>query len=190
MALAHTISRRVVVAAPHHIASLPLEKAVTVASSAPPTTAAAAALPDGSMSAALAPQPGLATIGRIDIPSIGLDQPLYDGIAQYFIDAGPTYWPGTALPGAPGNMVIAGHRTTHTHPFYAIANMHPGDLIIVHTNAGATFTYRMDQQFVVPNTALWIKDPLPGSQMTIFTCHPIGSSSERLVTRATLVASS
>jgi sortase A len=170
-----------------------LPRAAT-ATTTPPVPAEAVALSgSGSAPAAtspIAPRPGLATLGRILIPAIGLDQPLYEGIAQYFIDAGPTHWPGTALPGAPGNMVIAGHRTTHTHPFYAIANLHVGDSIIVRTNAGHSFTYRVDQQFVVPNTALWIKDPLPGSRMTIFTCHPIGSSAQRLVTRATLVASS
>jgi sortase A len=170
------------------VAHLPRAATATTAPPAAPTEAVA--LSDGASSTPIPARAGLPTLGRIMIPAIGLDQPLYEGIAQYFIDAGPTHWPGTALPGAPGNLVIAGHRTTHTHPFYAIANLHPGDSIIIRTNGGRTYTYRVDQQFVVPNTALWIKDPLPGFRMTIFTCHPIGSSAERLVTRATLVASS
>jgi sortase A len=128
----------------------------------------------------------MATLGRIRIPRIGLDQPLYEGIAQYVIDAGPAHWPGTALPGQPGNMVIAGHRTTHTHPFYAVADLQAGDSIIIDTNDGRRFTYRVDQEFVVPSNALWIKDPLAGRRLTIFTCHPIGSSRQRLVVRATL----
>jgi sortase A len=166
-----------------------LPRAAT-ATTAPPAASSEAVALSGTASAPIAPRAGLATLGRILIPAIGLDQPLYEGIAQYFIDAGPTHWPGTALPGAAGNMVIAGHRTTHTHPFYAIANLHPGDSIIIRTNGGRTYTYRVDQQFVVPDTALWIKDPLPGFRMTIFTCHPIGSSAQRLVTRATLVGTS
>ena len=39
---------------------------------------------------------------------------------------------------------------------------------------------------VVPNTALWIVDQHEGRSLTIFTCHPIGSSAERLVVRADL----
>ena len=118
-----TAPRRVAGALAKLTAAQPLEKRVTVA-----TTPAASTLPDStSAGAATAPQPGLATLGRITIAAIGLDQPLYEGIEQRYIDAGPTHWPGTALPGAPGNMVLTGHRTTHTEPFHLLANMHAGD---------------------------------------------------------------
>jgi sortase (surface protein transpeptidase) len=41
---------------------------------------------------------------------------------------------------------------------------------------------------VVPNTALWIVSQVPGRTLTIFTCHPIGSSAQRLVVRAELMS--
>ena len=34
--------------------------------------------------------------------------------------------------------------------------------------------------------AMWITEQSPGHTLTIFTCHPIGSSAQRLVVRATL----
>ena len=40
---------------------------------------------------------------------------------------------------------------------------------------------------VVPNTAMWIVDQHPGRTLTIFTCHPIGSSAERLVVHEMLI---
>jgi sortase (surface protein transpeptidase) len=51
---------------------------------------------------------------------------------------------------------------------------------------GWTFVYRVTKVFVVPQSAMWITDQSPGRTLTIFTCHPKGSSSERLVTNAIL----
>ena len=56
-------------------------------------------------------------IGRLEIPALGLDVALHQGIEMRVIDRGPSHWPGTALPGQPGNVVIAGHRVTNTRPF-------------------------------------------------------------------------
>ncbi len=126
---------------------------------------------------------------RILIPAIGLDRPVYEGIAQNVINAGVAHWPGTAMPGGLGNVVLAGHRSTYQRPFHDIANVHPGDQIIFETTNGWRYVYRIDRQFVVANTAMWIKDQHAGHTVTIFTCHPIGSSRERLVTVGTLVRS-
>ncbi|HEV2766732.1 MAG TPA: class E sortase, partial [Acidimicrobiales bacterium] len=60
---------------------------------------------------------GVPVIGRLEIPALGLDAPLHQGIELRVIDHGPSHWPGTALPGQPGNVVVAGHRVTNTRPF-------------------------------------------------------------------------
>ena len=49
---------------------------------------------------------------------------------------GPGHFPETPLPGQLGNAAIAGHRTTHLHPFYDIDKLQPGDEIIVTTLNG------------------------------------------------------
>ena len=41
--------------------------------------------------------------------------------------SGPGHYPGTPLPGEPGNVAIAGHRTTYLHPFYNLNELVPGD---------------------------------------------------------------
>ena len=130
----------------------------------------------------------LVPMGRLVIPRTGLDQAMHDGIAQNVINAGPAHWPGTALPGGVGNLVIAGHRTTHSKPFFGNATLRNGDQIIVVSPTGWRFVYVVDKSFVVANTAMWIKDQGPGRRITMFTCHPIGSARQRLVVQGFLQA--
>jgi sortase A len=129
----------------------------------------------------------LVEYGRIQIPKIGLDQTVHEGIEQMVIDAGPAHWPGTAAFGSWGNVVLAGHRTTHTEPFHRAAELAPGDEITLSDSVG-TYHYTVTGLEVVPNTALDIVDQHPGRTLTIFTCHPIGSSAQRLVVRAQLMS--
>jgi sortase A len=129
----------------------------------------------------------LREIGTIRIPKIGVDTAVREGIEQMVIDAGPAHWPGTAEFGSWGNVVLAGHRSTHTSPFLRVAELAPGDEIIL-ADASGTYTYHVTGTEVVANTALWIKDQHPGRDLTIFTCHPIGSSAQRFVVHAQLMS--
>ncbi len=128
----------------------------------------------------------ISIIGRIQIPKIGLDAELRDQITQQSIDLGPSHWPGTALPGGYGNAVIAGHRNSHTAPFHETANLTVGDAITLVDAVGHAFTYHVTETFVVDPSAVWITEQKPGHTLTLFTCHPLGSSAQRLVIRATL----
>ncbi|MBK5289306.1 MAG: class E sortase [Acidimicrobiia bacterium] len=126
-------------------------------------------------------------IGRIQIPKIGLDTDLRDQITQQSIDLGPSHWPGTAPPGGFGNAVIAGHRNSHSAPFHDVGNLVPGDAITLVAADGRPFHYVVTELFVVTPDAVWITEQTPGHTLTLFTCHPLGSSAQRLVVRATLV---
>lgn len=126
-------------------------------------------------------------IGRIRIPAIGVDRELRDQITQESIDLGPSHWPGTAMPGAFGNAVVAGHRNSHGAPFHDLGGLHVGDQIVLGDQLGHAFTYSVTEMFVVNPDAMWITEQQPGHTLTLFTCHPIGSSAQRLVVRATLV---
>ncbi|HZQ57789.1 MAG TPA: sortase, partial [Acidimicrobiales bacterium] len=90
----------------------------TVAPSTVPPTTAAGVLPTPEPSPldAYANVP-VRQVGEVVIPKIGLDVPYYEGVWLTVIDVGPGHWPGTANAGGYGNMVLAGHRVTHTHPF-------------------------------------------------------------------------
>ena len=127
-------------------------------------------------------------LGRIQIPTIGLDTDLRDQITQESIDLGPSHWPGTGAPGGFGNVVIGGHRSSHSAPFHDLGALHNGDPIVLVDAGGHAFTYTVTEMFVVNPDAMWITEQRPGHTLTIFTCHPIGSSAQRLVVRATLAS--
>lgn len=130
-----------------------------------------------------------APIARLEIPTIGLDETVRSGIALSVIDRGVAHWSGTALPGEPGNVVLAGHRTTHTAPFNRIDRLAPGDLIVVSRGGGVDVMYRVTETFVVEPGDVWITYDVPGeSLITLFACHPKGSAQYRIVVRGELVA--
>src|SRR5262249_22958403 len=52
-------------------------------------------------------------LGLIQIPSIKLDMAFVQGVDPGALALGPGHYPQTPLPGARGNVAIAGHRTTH-----------------------------------------------------------------------------
>jgi len=129
------------------------------------------------------------SVGEISIPDIGLQSPLYEGIWETVIDVGPGHWPGTAAPGGWGNTVIAAHRVSHGGPFRRIAELRPGDVIVL-TSTSGTFTYEVTGTDVVTPAAVSIADQHPGRTITLFACHPPGSAEYRYVVTGELVAAS
>lgn len=132
-----------------------------------------------------APEPAI-VLGTIEIPRLGLSVPLNEGISLTTIDRGPSHWPGTAMPGQVGNVVVAGHRVTKTRPFRYIDTLVPGDEIIF-TVGGVRSVYRVTGSEVVTPDAMRIVDQTPERTATLFACHPPGSARYRYVVRAALV---
>jgi sortase A len=112
---------------------------------------------------------------------------MFEGIGLDVLAGGPGHWPGTAMPGDPGNAVVAGHRVTHTHPFLDIDQLQTGDQVIFTTAAGR-FVYAITESFVVTPDATWIANPTPDSTMTLFACHPKHQKTHRYVVLGHLVA--
>jgi len=126
-------------------------------------------------------------IGTIEIPKIGLVHRLFHGISLRNIDKGPSHWPGTAMPGERGNVVIAGHRVTHSHPFRHIDRLVAGDEVIFDIGGKRT-VYLVTESFVVTPRRVDIADPTPTATATLFACHPPGSARQRYVVRLALRA--
>lgn len=162
-----------------------------------PYAATAAALLDG-LSATLpvpeptpvdprAPTPEVRH-GMLEIPSIGLAQPLFEGVTLTAIDRGPSHWPGTAMPGELGNVVVAGHRTTRTRPFWDLDLVQPGAELIFTMDTGERHVYALDRIEIVDDEAIHIVDQGFGYTATLFGCHPKGSAAQRIVGHFTLVS--
>lgn len=126
-----------------------------------------------------APEPRV-ELGRFRIPDLDLDTTLLQGVSLTVLDQGPGHWPGTALPGGWGNAVVSAHRTSHGGPFRHLDRLEVGDEVIFEVD-GTTHVYEVTGSEIVPPTALWIIDQKPGRTLTMFACHPPGSTAERIV---------
>ena len=125
-------------------------------------------------------------LGTISIPAIDVEMGLHEGIRLTTLDLGPGHWPGTAMPGAQGNVVVAGHRVSKHQVFLRINELVVGDEIIYETDAGR-FVYAVTDLQVVEPSDLWIIDQTPAYTTTLFACHPPGSTAQRYAVSATLV---
>ncbi len=119
-------------------------------------------------------------LGTIEIPKIGVTKSIFEGITLTTLDRGPGHWPGTAMPGQLGNVVIAGHRVSHDKPFRNLDKLEAGDDVILTTGDGR-FVYKVTGIDIVFPDALWIVDQTPEYTATLFACHPAGSTRQRIV---------
>jgi LPXTG-site transpeptidase (sortase) family protein len=124
-------------------------------------------------------------LGRIVIPSIGVDWMLVEGVTADALANGPGHIPGTAMPGQPGNAVISGHRTTYGAPFFNIDALQPGDVIEITTLIGV-HTYEVVQQLIVAPNDVWVTNQVDGAWLTLTACHPRYSARERIIIFARL----
>jgi sortase A len=130
-------------------------------------------------------------IGVIYIPRFGADysRPVIEGTSSDVIDTlGLGRYAGTAMPGAVGNFVVAGHRQTHGAVLDNIHTLVPGDKIYVQTADGFyTYVFR-NQEIVLPDqTEVLAPVPMqPGVApeqrlLTLTSCNPRFGSEERII---------
>ena len=124
---------------------------------------------------------------RLRIAKIGLDTIVVEGTTLSALQAGAGHYPQTPLPCEDGNVAIAGHRTTFGHPFQRLAELGVGDIITLDTPIGSC-DYRVTAApYPVAPTDYQVVAAQPGTELTLTTCHPEHSASQRLVLHATLV---
>jgi sortase A len=138
-------------------------------------------------------------IGIIEIPRIGVQQVMVQGIAKPDLQKGPGHYPGTPMPGQAGNAAVAGHRTTYGAPFNRIDELQPGDPIIVYTPQGR-FRYevmapppgvgieRGPGWYSVKPTQVSVLAATDDNRLTLTACHPKHSASQRIIVTAMLTA--
>jgi len=126
-----------------------------------------------------------ATVGRIEIPRLRVSAIIKVGTDARTLQLAVGHIPGTALPGEPGNVGLAGHRDTF---FRRLRNIKPEDEIHVTTPEGS-FSYRVERTDVVEPADVWVLEPTDYSALTLVTCYPftyIGSAPQRFIVRAQL----
>jgi len=127
------------------------------------------------------------TIGRIEIPRLGVSAVIRAGSDARTLRLAVGYIPGTALPGEKGNVGLAGHRDTF---FRKLRDINPDDEIRVTTKEGV-FRYFVQRTNIVQPSDVWVLDQTGYSALTLVTCYPftyIGSAPQRFIVRAALRA--
>ncbi|MEZ0068459.1 sortase A [Streptacidiphilus sp. MAP12-20] len=146
----------------------------------------------------------LTAFAVIRIPTLGVVFPVAEGVDKYAVlnHGYIGHYPGTAMPGRPGNFAVAGHRNTHGEPFRHLDRLGVGDAVVVEVS-GWDYVYRIDS--ILPQTepadgAVILPEPYsefhpearygyrtPGSYITLTTCTPEFTSLYRMVAWGRLV---
>jgi sortase A len=141
----------------------------------------------GALTQALPVTPPGGALDHLEIPAIGVDRYVVEGVAEGELQEGPGHYPGTPLPGQAGNVAIAGHRTTFGAPFFRLNEVHSGDLVYLTDALGTTWVYSVVSQFVVAPSDVAVLDATRVHELTLTTCNPRFEATSRLVVRAVLL---
>ena len=143
----------------------------------PPTTEA---VPTTGTVPTVEPAPDGEATAQIQIPAIGVDKIVVEGVSLADLKKGPGHYPETPLPGQEGNAAIAGHRTTYGAPFHRLDELQAGDEIIVTTVQGE-FTYEVTETHIVSPTQVDVLEDKGDNRLTLTACHPKYSARQRIV---------
>ena len=125
----------------------------------------------------------VALVGRVQVPRLQLSAMIAEGATAHVLGLAVGHVPGTALPGQPGNMVLAAHRDTF---FRRLDHLEPGDVIRI-TGPQVGYNYRVTFTDIVNPDETWVLQPTSGETLTLITCYPfhfVGPAPKRFVVRA------
>lgn len=131
----------------------------------------------------------LSVIGRVEVPRLHLSAMVEEGTDEGTLGRAVGHVPGTALPGAAGNVAIAGHRDSF---FRALKDLRRNDEINFETLDGS-FRYTVEEMSVVGPSDTSVLKPTEDKTLTIVTCFPfnyIGPAPRRFIVRARQVGDS
>lgn len=125
---------------------------------------------------------------QLTIPAIDLEAVVVRGVSKSALRRGPGHDPATALPGQPGNCVIAAHRNAYGWWFHRLDEIEDGDLIHLKTPQNS-FVYQVALRRIVDvhDTEI-LNSPPSGAapRLTLYTCT-LPKSQQRLVVVANLI---
>ncbi len=129
------------------------------------------------------------TENTLVIPQIGVDSVVVEGIGPDALDAGLWHRPNSSTPDKGGNTVITGHRFLYSagpKTFYNLDKLTVGDKFFMFWK-GKEYDYEVVDIFVVEPDHVEIEDPTSEPLLTLYTCTPLWSATQRLVIRARLI---
>ena len=123
----------------------------------------------------------------LEIGKVKIRVPVFDGTDDLTLNRGVGRIVGTAMPGAEGNIGIAGHRDGF---FRGLKDISIGDEVdLVMTTEEAT--YVVDQIEIVSPADVRVLQPRPTSSLTLVTCYPfyfVGDAPQRFIVHASIAS--
>ena len=117
-------------------------------------------------------------LAQINIPRLRLKAKIGTSLTK-----GPAWWPITGRPGGGDTIAVAGHRTTHTRPFYWLERLRPGDSIYIRWE-GRVHAYRVSGRRILSAKHRHIADARGHELLLLSACTPRGSARQRIVVYA------
>jgi sortase A len=119
------------------------------------------------------------------VARVNLRVPVFEGTDEWVLNRGVGWIRGTAKPGQPGNVGIAGHRDGF---FRQLKDVQVGDTLELSTTE-TTEVYIVDQIKIVQPQDVSVLQPRPVRSLTLVTCYPfyyLGDAPKRYVLQAGL----
>lgn len=115
---------------------------------------------------------------------------------QGALRSGVVHYPGTALPGEEGNVVVTGHSSYYAWDpgrfkdvFALLHDVHENDKVVIYYNQ-KKYIYQIVERKVVMPKDIDVLKPTNQEQITLITCTPIGTNLKRLVLVGKLIEQS
>lgn len=129
---------------------------------------------------------GTGIMGYIQIPSIGVNLPIYHGTSDAVLQVAVGHIPGSSLPvgGSGTHAVLSGHRGLPSAKLFTdLDQLTEGDIFILNV-LDESFTYQVDQiHIVLPSEVSDMAIVSGKDYVTLVTCTPYGVNSHRMLVR-------
>ena len=130
---------------------------------------------------------GTGVIGYIQIPTIGVNLPVYHGVEESVLQVAIGHIEGSSLPvGGPStHAAVSGHRGLPSAKLFTdLDKLVEGDVFTM-TVLDQTATYEVDQiHIVLPSDMSDLNIQKDKDYMTLITCTPYGINTHRILVRA------
>jgi sortase A len=114
--------------------------------------------------------------------------PILKGVTDSNLRYAAASFDNNVVPGGSGNYSLAGHRSyTYGRMFNRLNELAPGHLIEIVVKK-EVFTYRVTESLVVNPEDTWVlKSDKTMKTITLVTCTPIRTATQRLIIKGVLV---
>ena len=134
---------------------------------------------------------GTGIMGYVEIPTIGVDLPIYHGTGNDSLDRGTGHLLGSSLPvgGESTHTIITGHSGMASQKMLTdLEQLQEGDVFFLHV-LDEVLAYQVDAiHTVLPHDTTFL-GIVPGQDLcTLVTCTPTGVNTHRLLVRGTRIS--